>query len=187
MSESGIPIERAAAVESEQGPPAAPHGPQHGTAASQHHGVLRLLLELDGETIMKCRPSWATAHRHREGIRGQKLPAGRDSDGPRGLPGAAFEQSGLLPGGGEAAGPGDPAARAVDAGDAHELTRLNSHLVWLGTHALDIGAMTRVPVLLPRGEDILRIFEMFSGQRMMTSYFRIGGLALEPPRAGMRG
>jgi len=63
-----------------------------------------------------------------------------------------------------------------------ELTRLNSHLVWLGTHAIDIGAMSVFLYCFREREDILRIFEMYSGQRMMTSYFRIGGLALEPPR-----
>ena len=63
-----------------------------------------------------------------------------------------------------------------------ELTRLNSHLVWLGTHAIDIGAMSVFLYCFREREEILRIFEMFSGQRMMTSYFRIGGLALEPPR-----
>ena len=63
-----------------------------------------------------------------------------------------------------------------------ELTRINSHLVWLGTHALDLGAMTVFFYCFREREDILRIFEMFSGQRLMTSYIRIGGLALEPPR-----
>ena len=63
-----------------------------------------------------------------------------------------------------------------------ELSRLQSHLVWLGTHALDIGAMTMFFYCFREREDILRIFEMFSGQRMMTSYIRIGGLALAPPR-----
>jgi NADH-quinone oxidoreductase subunit D len=63
-----------------------------------------------------------------------------------------------------------------------ELTRLNSHLVWLGTHALDVGAMSVFLYCMREREDILRIFEAFSGQRMMTSYIRIGGLALEPPR-----
>ena len=63
-----------------------------------------------------------------------------------------------------------------------ELTRLNSHLVWLGTHAIDIGAMSVFLYCFREREEILRIFEMFSGQRMMTSYFRIGGLALAPPR-----
>ena len=63
-----------------------------------------------------------------------------------------------------------------------ELTRINSHLVWLGTHALDIGAMSVFFYCFREREDILKIFEMFSGQRMMTSYIRPGGLALEPPR-----
>jgi NADH-quinone oxidoreductase subunit D len=62
-----------------------------------------------------------------------------------------------------------------------ELTRLNSHLVWLGTHAMDIGALTVFLYTFREREDILRIFEHVSGQRMMTSYFRIGGLAMEAP------
>jgi len=63
-----------------------------------------------------------------------------------------------------------------------ELDRLNSHLVWLGTHALDIGAMSMFFYCFREREDVLRIKEMFSGQRMMTSYIRPGGVALEPPR-----
>src|SRR5580700_3680417 len=63
-----------------------------------------------------------------------------------------------------------------------EFSRLNSHLVWLGTHALDIGAMSIFFYCFREREEILRIFEMFSGQRMMTSYIRVGGLALEAPR-----
>ena len=66
-----------------------------------------------------------------------------------------------------------------------ELTRLNSHLVWLGTHALDIGAMTVFLYCFREREELLKIFEMASGQRMMTSYFRVGGLALEPPLGWM--
>jgi NADH-quinone oxidoreductase subunit D len=62
-----------------------------------------------------------------------------------------------------------------------ELTRLNSHLVWLGTHALDIGAMTVFLYCFREREEIMKIYEYVAGQRMMTSYFRIGGLALEPP------
>src|ERR1700748_1542411 len=63
----------------------------------------------------------------------------------------------------------------------NELTRLQSHLVWLGTHAMDIGALTVFLYTFREREDILRIFEHVAGQRMMTSYFRVGGLALEPP------
>src|SRR6202040_2856805 len=62
-----------------------------------------------------------------------------------------------------------------------ELQRISSHLVWLGTHALDMGAMSVFLYCFREREEILKIFEMISGQRMMTSYFRIGGLALEPP------
>jgi len=62
-----------------------------------------------------------------------------------------------------------------------ELSRLNSHLIWLGTHAMDIGALTLLLYTFRDRESILRIFEMVAGQRMMTSYIRIGGLSMEPP------
>src|SRR5260221_973590 len=66
-----------------------------------------------------------------------------------------------------------------------ELQRISSHLVWLGTHALDMGAMSVMLYAFREREEILKIFERFAGQRMMTSYIRIGGLALDPP-AGWR-
>jgi NADH-quinone oxidoreductase subunit D len=62
-----------------------------------------------------------------------------------------------------------------------ELSRLNSHLIWLGTHAMDIGALTVFLYTFREREEILRLFEDIAGQRMMTSYIRIGGLSLEPP------
>src|SRR5579862_4662635 len=62
-----------------------------------------------------------------------------------------------------------------------ELSRLNSHLIWLGTHAMDIGALTVFLYTFREREEILRLFEAVAGQRMMTSYFRIGGLSMEPP------
>ena len=62
-----------------------------------------------------------------------------------------------------------------------ELSRLNSHLIWLGTHAMDIGALTVFLYTFREREEILRMFEAVAGQRMMTSYIRIGGLAMEPP------
>jgi len=66
-----------------------------------------------------------------------------------------------------------------------ELQRIASHLLWLGTHALDIGALTPIFYCFREREEILKIFERFAGQRMMTSYIRIGGVAVEPP-AGWR-
>jgi NADH-quinone oxidoreductase subunit D len=62
-----------------------------------------------------------------------------------------------------------------------ELTRIASHLVWLGTHAIDLGAMSVFLYCFREREEIMKIFESVSGQRMMTSFFRPGGLALEPP------
>ena len=62
-----------------------------------------------------------------------------------------------------------------------ELTRIQSHLVWVGTHAIDLGAMSVFLYTFREREEILKILEYVSGQRMMTSYFRVGGLALEPP------
>src|SRR6202044_621050 len=62
-----------------------------------------------------------------------------------------------------------------------EMTRIASHLVWLGAHAIDLGAMSVFLYCFREREQLLSLFELVSGQRMMTSYFRIGGLALEPP------
>ena len=63
----------------------------------------------------------------------------------------------------------------------NELTRLKSHLVWLGTHAMDIGALTVFLYCFREREELLKIFEHVSGQRMMGSYFRVGGVSMEPP------
>src|SRR5437764_3261468 len=154
-------------------------GPQHPST----HGVLRLQLELDGETIVSCRPDIGYLHTGIEKEFEQKtyqqavtLTDRIDYLAPLSnnlcycL--AAEKLLGLeIP-------PKAQWTRVL----LTELTRLNSHLVWLGTHAIDIGAMSVFLYCFREREDILRIFEMYSGQRMMTSYFRIGGLALEPPR-----
>ncbi|HNY41825.1 MAG TPA: NADH-quinone oxidoreductase subunit D, partial [Bryobacteraceae bacterium] len=60
-----------------------------------------------------------------------------------------------------------------------ELNRIASHLVWLGTHALDIGALTPLFYCLREREDILNIFEKYCGARLTTHAFRIGGLQYE--------
>src|SRR5947209_1751544 len=185
MSESGIPGNVIAVAEDEQPLQTGPRrmvlnmGPQHPST----HGVLRLLMELDGETIMKCTPDIGYLHTGIEKEfevktyqQGVTLTDRVDYLAPLSNNLAyslAVEK--LL-------GLEIPEHAQWMRVMLTELTRLNSHLVWLGTHAIDIGAMSVFLYCFREREDILRIFEMFSGQRMMTSYIRIGGLALEPPR-----
>jgi len=153
-------------------------GPQHPST----HGVLRLLLEIDGETIVRLMPDIGFLHTGIEKtceakFYQQAVPLTDRIDYLCPLTNnlcyvlAAEKLLGLeVP----------PRAQWLRV-MLNELTRINSHLVWLGSHALDIGAMSVFLYCFREREDVLRIFEMVSGQRMMTSYFRIGGLALEPP------
>lgn len=156
-------------------------GPQHPST----HGVLRVVLELDGETVMKARPDIGFLHtgieKECEAKTWQQVVTLTDRvDYLANLSNNlcyALAVEKLL--GVEEVMPESVKWMRVLL---CELTRINSHCVWLGTHALDIGAMTVFFYCFREREDILRIFEMFSGQRLMTSYIRPGGLALEPPR-----
>ncbi len=154
-------------------------GPQHPST----HGVLRLELELDGETIVGCRPDIGYLHtgieKQCEALTYQQAVTLTDrTDYLAPLSNNlcyALAVEKLL---GLEIPPRAQWMRVMLV----ELTRLNSHLVWLGTHAIDIGAMSVFLYCFREREEILRIFEMFSGQRMMTSYIRVGGLALDAPR-----
>ncbi|HTM89083.1 MAG TPA: NADH dehydrogenase (quinone) subunit D [Terriglobales bacterium] len=153
-------------------------GPQHPST----HGVLRLILEIDGENVVRMMPDIGYLHTGIEKtceakFYQQVVPLTDRIDYLCPMTNnlcyvlAAEKLLGLeIP----------PRAQWLRV-MLNELTRINSHLVWLGTHALDIGAMSVFLYCFREREDLLRIFEMVSGQRMMTSYFRIGGLALEPP------
>ena len=153
-------------------------GPQHPST----HGVLRVILEIDGETIIRIMPDIGYLHTGIEKtceakFYQQVVPLTDRIDYLCPLTNnlcyclAVEKLLGLeIP----------PKAQWMRV-LLNELTRLNSHLVWLGSHALDIGAMSVFLYCFREREDILRLFEAVSGQRMMTSYFRIGGLALEPP------
>ncbi len=153
-------------------------GPQHPST----HGVLRLLLEIDGETIVRIMPDIGYLHTGIEKtceakFYQQVVPMTDRIDYLCPMTNnlaycLAVEK--LL-------GLEIPAKAQWIRVMLNELTRINSHLVWLGTHAMDIGAMTVFLYCFREREDVLRLFEAVSGQRMMTSYFRIGGLALEPP------
>ena len=153
-------------------------GPQHPST----HGVLRLLLEIDGEHVVRMMPDIGYLHTGIEKtceakFYQQVVPLTDRIDYLCPLTNnlayvLAVEK--LL---GMEIPPRAQWMRVL----LNELTRINSHLVWLGTHAMDIGAMTVMLYCFREREDILRLFEMVSGQRMMTSYFRIGGLALDAP------
>jgi NADH-quinone oxidoreductase subunit D len=153
-------------------------GPQHPST----HGVLRVLLEIDGETIVRIMPDIGFLHTGIEKtceakFYQQVVPLTDRIDYLCPMTNnlcyvlAVEKLLGLeIP----------PKAQWMRV-LMNELTRINSHLVWLGTHALDIGAMSVFLYCFREREEILKLFEMISGQRMMTSYFRVGGIALEPP------
>ncbi len=153
-------------------------GPQHPST----HGVLRVVLELDGETVVRARPEIGYLHTGIEKSCEAKtytqtitLTDRLDYLAPLSnnlCYCLAVEK--LL-------GLEVPKRAQYIRVLLTELTRIGSHLVWLGTHAIDLGAMSVFLYCFREREEILKILEMVSGQRMMTSYFRIGGLALEPP------
>jgi NADH-quinone oxidoreductase subunit D len=153
-------------------------GPQHPST----HGVLRLVIELDGETIVSLAPDIGYLHTGIEKTCEAKFYAQVTPMTDRidylcpmtNNTAYALAVEKLL----ELEIPERAQWLRVLF---NELTRIQSHLVWLGTHALDIGAMTVFLYCFREREDLLRIFEAVSGQRMMTSYVRVGGVALEPP------
>ena len=157
-------------------------GPQHPST----HGVLRIVLELDGETVVKAVPDCGYLHTGIEKSCEDKtysqaitLTDRMDYLNPLGnnlVYCMAVEKLLDLE---------VPKRAQYIRVMMVELQRISSHLVWLGTHAIDLGAMTVFLYCFREREEILKIFEMFSGQRMMTSYIRIGGVALQPP-AGWR-
>ena len=153
-------------------------GPQHPST----HGVLRVVLELDGETVLKARPVIGYLHTGIEKTAeaktySQVIPLTDRIDYLAPMSNnlcycLAVER--LL-------GLEVPKRAQYIRVLLTELTRINSHLVWVGTHAIDLGAMSVFLYCFREREELQRIFEFVSGQRMMTSYFRVGGLALEPP------
>jgi NADH-quinone oxidoreductase subunit D len=154
-------------------------GPQHPST----HGVLRVVIELEGETVMKAAPDIGYLHTgiekqfetrtwHQGVVLTDRVDylANLSNNLCYALVVEKLMQLEI------------PMAAQYMRVMLAELQRIESHLVWLGTHALDIGAMSVFFYCFREREDILRIKEMMSGQRMMTSYIRPGGLALEPPR-----
>ena len=153
-------------------------GPQHPST----HGVLRVDLELDGEVILKVTPHLGHLHRGIEKLAENKtfhqiIPLTDRLDYLAPMVnnfGYALAVERLL-------GLQVPERSQVIRVIMAELTRIQSHLVWMGTHVLDIGAMSPIMYCFREREMILDILEMCSGQRMMTTFFRPGGLWRDVP------
>jgi NADH-quinone oxidoreductase subunit D len=153
-------------------------GPQHPST----HGVLRVILEMDGEIVVKAEPVIGYLHTGIEKSCEAKtysqivtLTDRIDYLAPLSNNlGYCLAVEKIL-------GVEIPKRAQYIRVLLAEVTRCASHLVWLGTHAIDLGAMTVFLYTFREREEILKIFEYLSGQRMMTSFFRPGGLALEPP------
>jgi NADH-quinone oxidoreductase subunit D len=153
-------------------------GPQHPST----HGVLRLELVLDGEMVVKATPDIGYLHTGMEKLfeykkyqQGIVITDRMDYLNPLGnnlayvMAGEKLLQLEI------------PERAQTIRVLMCELQRIGSHLVWLGTHALDIGAMTVFFYCFREREKILNLIEAASGGRLTPSYFRIGGLMMDLP------
>src|SRR5712691_8254995 len=154
-------------------------GPQHPST----HGVLRLVLELDGETVRSASPTIGYLHTGIEKTAEQKkwqqvIPIVERMDYLSAQSNSmAFCLSvekllGIeLP----------ERVRNIRVPRA-ELPRINSHLVWLGTHGMEVGAIPVMLYCFRERELLLNINEMLAGFRLFPSYMRVGGLREDLPR-----
>ncbi len=148
-------------------------GPQHPAT----HGVLRLVLDLDGETVVKCTPYVGYLHRGTEKLCENRtyisaLPLMDRLDYISSMAndvGYCIAVERLL-------GIEPPDRAKYIRTMMCEMTRISSHIIWLGTHALDIGAMTVFLYSFREREWLLDLFEMVTGARLTVSYPRIGGV-----------
>jgi len=148
-------------------------GPQHPAT----HGVLRLVLDLDGERVVRCTPHVGYLHRGTEKLAESKtylsaLPLTDRLDYISSMANnvgycvAVERLFGIEP----------PERAKFIRTMMFEMTRISSHIIWIGTHALDIGAMTVFLYSFREREWLLDLFEMVCGARLTVSYPRIGGV-----------
>ena len=148
-------------------------GPQHPAT----HGVLRLVLGLDGETVVKCTPYIGYLHRGVEKLGENRtyltaLPLTDRLD----YISAMANNQGYCLAVERLFGIEAPERAKYIRTMVSEMSRISSHILWLGTHALDIGAMTVFLYAFREREWLLDLFEMLCGARLTTSYARIGGV-----------
>lgn len=153
-------------------------GPQHPAA----HGVLRLVLELDGETILRGDPHIGLLHRATEKLAESKpfnqsigymdrLDYVSMMCNEHGYVMAIEKLLGITP----------PLRALYIRTMFDEVTRILNHLLWLGAHALDIGAMSMFLYTFREREDLIDCYEAVSGARMHATYYRPGGVYRDLP------
>src|SRR5437870_6288672 len=153
-------------------------GPQHPST----HGVLRLVLELDGEYVVACRPVLGYLHtgiekntEYRTWQQGVTFVTRADYLSP------FFNELAYCLAAERLLGIEAPTRAGVIRVMVCELNRIASHLLWLATTGLELGAISIMLYGWREREEILRIFEMITGLRMNHAYIRVGGLAMDLP------
>ena len=159
-------------------------GPQHPAT----HGVLRLVLELDGETVVRCIPHVGYLHCGFEKI-------GEYRQYNQIIPWTDREDYLNSPGNNVAFALGAERLFGIDVTErctvlrviAMELSRIISHLVWLGTTCIDIGAFTPFLWSFQRREQVYDLLEAWVGARLTTTATRVGGMAADIPDGWLDG
>src|SRR6266540_466460 len=153
-------------------------GPQHPST----HGVLRLVLELDGEYVVSCRPVIGYLHtgiekntEYRTWQQGVTFVTRADYLSP------FFNEVAYCLAVERLLGIEVPPRAGVIRVMVMELNRIASHLLWLATTGLELGAISIMLYAWREREVILRIFEMVTGLRMNHAYVRVGGLSMDLP------
>jgi NADH-quinone oxidoreductase subunit D len=153
-------------------------GPHHPST----HGVLRLLLELDGENVVSVMPDIGYLHtgieKTGERLKYQQVITLTDR---MGYLDNMLDELAYVLAVEKLLGVEVPERVKWIRVCLSELERISSHLVWLGTHAMDLGALSMFMYGFREREKILDIKELISGVRMMTFYIRIGGLMADLP------
>jgi NADH-quinone oxidoreductase subunit D len=153
-------------------------GPQHPAA----HGVLRLVLEMDGEVIQRADPHVGLLHRATEKLAeskpyNQSIPYMDRLD----YVSMMSNEHGYVLALEKLMGIEVPLRAQYIRVMFDEITRILNHMMWLGTHALDIGAMTVFLYCFREREDLMDIYEAVSGARMHAAYYRPGGVYRDLP------
>ena len=153
-------------------------GPQHPAA----HGVLRLVLEMDGEVIQRADPHIGLLHRATEKLAESK-PYNQSIGYMDRLDYVSMmcNEHGYVMAMENLMNISVPERAQYIRVMFDEITRILNHLLWIGAHALDVGAMTMFLYAFREREDLMDVYEAVSGARLHATYYRPGGVARDLP------